>query len=102
MKFALAGHLTMTHEDLKDYILSHGGSFSETVASDVCSFAHFSKIQVDYLISTYPEVLLERPKIRAARYIDLAIVCEMLLERLTLEFGFDQTPYLLAGNVVFN
>lgn len=55
--------------------------------------------KVDYLISSYPEILVERPKLRVAKDIDLAIVSEMLVDRLIQEFGFDQSEYLLAGNV---
>lgn len=45
MKFALAGHLSKSHADMKNHILEHGGSFSETVAADV-TFFFFSLLLV--------------------------------------------------------
>eukprot|EP01126_Amoeba_proteus_P027976 TRINITY_DN2767_c0_g1_i3.p1 TRINITY_DN2767_c0_g1~~TRINITY_DN2767_c0_g1_i3.p1 ORF type:complete len:739 (-),score=170.05 TRINITY_DN2767_c0_g1_i3:252-2468(-) len=88
MKFALAGRLVKPHQDMKEYILSHAGSFSEEITSDV-----------DYVISTYGEVLSGRPKIRKATDLNLAVVSSLLVERLVSEFGFDQSEYLLCGSL---
>jgi hypothetical protein len=71
------------------------------------------------VISTLAEVLAFRPKIVKANEFNLAIgmppfslilgsyffsnclVTELLLTQLIKEFGFDHSPYLLAGKVFY-
>uniref|UniRef100_A0A6B2KY06 Poly [ADP-ribose] polymerase n=1 Tax=Arcella intermedia TaxID=1963864 RepID=A0A6B2KY06_9EUKA len=89
MCFSAAGHLPKRkHSELRALITSNGGTYLDSVVSDV-----------DYLISSFTEVMTDRPKIQKAKELELAIVSELLVDRLLQEFGFDQSPYLLAGKL---
>jgi len=87
ISFAAAGNLyKRQHHELKDFIIRNGGSWSDTLSGDL-----------DYVVSTYPETLTSKNKIKKAKEIGLAIVTELLVDRLVESFGFEQSPYLLSG-----
>jgi hypothetical protein len=54
---------------------------------------------VDYLISTYSDLLQNKEPIQKALSMQIAVVPELLVDRLYDEFGFDQQSYLLAGKL---
>jgi hypothetical protein len=89
MTFACAGRLfKRSLNEFKTLVISNGGKFSEDI-----------NVDVDYVVSTYSELLLNRPKISRAKQLDIAIVTELLVDRLLEEFGFDQSEYLLYGRL---
>jgi poly [ADP-ribose] polymerase len=89
MTFACAGRLfKRSKHEFKTLVITHGGNFSDDVNADV-----------DYVVSTYSELLRNRPKIARAKELDIAVVTELLVDRLIEEFGFDQSEYLLQGRL---
>lgn len=54
----------------------------------VCSVTEYSTydFKVDYVVTTYPTTLSNNPKIALARKLNLALVTELLVDRLTRYF----------------
>jgi poly [ADP-ribose] polymerase len=77
-----------SEEELKTFIKNNGGKYVSELNPDV-----------DYMISTYSDLLQNKEPIQKALSMQIAIVPELLVDRLYDEFGFDQQPYLLAGKL---
>eukprot|EP01130_Rhizamoeba_saxonica_P009154 TRINITY_DN3719_c0_g1_i5.p1 TRINITY_DN3719_c0_g1~~TRINITY_DN3719_c0_g1_i5.p1 ORF type:complete len:705 (+),score=155.07 TRINITY_DN3719_c0_g1_i5:287-2401(+) len=87
MIFSLSGRLNRSHAELASLIIDNGGKISDI------------NPRVDYVISTFNNLEANPPKIQTAKTLGLAIVTELIITRLIEEFGFDQEPYLLDGNL---
>jgi len=87
MKFALIGNIGVKHSEFADHIRKHGGIFVSSISGP----------EIDYVVTTYPALIGNRPAIQKSKEYNLAFVTPLLVDRLIAEFGFDQTPYLLEG-----
>jgi hypothetical protein len=96
-----------SEEELKTFIKNNGGKYVSELNPDVRAQDPFCRslriltvfFQVDYMISTYSDLLQNKEPIQKALSMQIAIVPELLVDRLYDEFGFDQQPYLLAGKL---
>lgn len=103
MRFAIAGHLDISDEQMKQLIIDHGGSYYDVVSHDT-----------DYIITTFEDLIPVLSgkkketdaewesictKIQRGKELKLGFVTEMLVYRLIKEFGFNQEPYLLEGKL---